>query len=1158
VRDLQPVRSESSSSDSLPPPVPTVTIPGPTTTSTTVVTSTVVVTATYTTVTRTATVTETVTAVATATATATIAVDISSEKAKLASEVDELISNLYQYRQRLSGGPVDAVTARALAELDADVGRLWLLKKRSLEAKTLDELKSLRQELEAIKSKYATQQQQQVSLELEKARIQLIGRLARARAIVEAWWSKLPYKPPGVRQEYQDRVNRINELLQRVLNAKSLDELNRVKQDVDALLSEVEKLGVDVKAVSQQMANAFSKFAQEAKDENAKKVLQQIADTYSYLAKTDIGTLRRDVALFYMLMDLASSDVYKQIYESRKSSFQALLKVLSDTATYSDVESAFEALALLKQLKDQGLLDEKLVLDHYKYALFAGKVAGAGLTTPLSPGTALVETLQALWQTYGGDIAKEAEQRLRELESQVGRGLEPSKKTLPLQLIASAFATVDPARHIYNLAYSGVKSVAKALGADESTASNIASKLASGVSGATVGAVSALIPPLGLAIGLATTLDTIADIATKLVSPVDKQLLLSYLQSHWQDLLVDTAIGVAAGLATGYAVSKLKPAIYNKIADGLERLGARDLANRIRLSVGKPAEGGRGVVEATVREVPEEVTIEHSYDQSTHRMTLKITLGGKTEMIDVDIPEKLANEFKGYTKRVEHGVEAPEGSEIAKSFETVLKLMYKSTGDRDKAFQMFKDFVKRVGIGDDVAVQTLIEASKSDIVGDVRLKVWSQSSTIYDNTKGLCKYIEKGGKAWQIVGANDEASSLIRGLVIYDDEAAMRMLVGKQAYLYPRTGEGEYLNSVFIEKYVSSEGAYLAIVSDLKKLFNAVKANIELLKQLREHPEGGGLPYDRVARLVGVELSPDTRSFLSSDPAFRAYVESAIMELLKGSEIYPVLVYDPATNFMRASILVPVAVASTALQSFVERGATPTNMRVAPIHRQVVETAVVTRTIETAFNITRTMFTNVVETARLSEQAIHRTVAVPEVVTRTVDVVVTRTLTHPTALTRTHTLTERAIHRTETVPEVVTRTAEAVATVAKVVPTSIVDTLSLIESAIHRTNTVPMVITQTNTIVVTTTATVVATVSETGTVTVVTVPMVITYTITVPITIATATPAPAPPTPTETGTGTVVAKPPLPRLPGLEGAGAVIAGAKPEQKPKLEKEILVI
>ena len=986
MSDLQPVKADSSSTTP-PPTTPTVTVPGTAVTTTTVTTSTVVITATtYTTVTK--TVTETVTTTATAPTTTTTTTTTTAESDSLSAERSRVLQLIDETIQLL-----ELVRKREPRRRDVDYATAELreLRKRAEKATSLQELRDIESRVREIASGFQASIEK-AKQELEEARIQVISKLARARAIVEAWWSKLPHKPPGVRQEYQDRVNRINELLQKALNSTSLDELNRIAQDADTLLSEVEKLGVDVKFVAQHMADAFSKFAQEAKDENAKKVLQQIADTYSYLAKTDIGTLRRDVALFYMLMDLSSDDVYKQVYEGRKGSFQALLRVFSGTATYSDVEKAYEAIAILKQLKDQGLLDEKQVLDHYRYALFAGKVAGAGLATPLSPGSALVETLQALWQVYGGDIDKEVVQRLRELESQVDRGLEPGKKTLPLQLIAEATALINPARHIYSLVYGGVSSVAKALGADDSTASSIASKIASGASGATMGAVGALIPPLGLAIGLATTLDVIADIASKLASPVDKQLLLSYLQSHWQDLLVDTAIGVAAGVATGYAVSKLKPAIYNKIADGLEKLGAKDLAEKIRLTVGKPVEGGRGVVEARVREVPEEVTIEHSYDQSTGKMTLKITLGGKTEMVDVDIPKRLANEFKAYARSTEYGTETPEGTVIARGFETVLKLMYKSTSDKEKALQMFKNFVTRVGLGDDAAVQVLRDAVKGDIVGDAMLKVWSQSASAYDDVRGLCRYIEKGGKAWKIAGASDEASSFIRGLVMYDDEASMRMLVSKQAYLYPGTGEGEFLNSVIMEKYVSSEGTYLAIVSDLKRLFNAIKIHIETLKQLREHPEGGGLPPDRVARLLGVELSPETQSVLS-DPAFRNYVESVIMNLLEGTEVLPVLVYDPATNLMRASILVPASVASTALRSFVERGAVPAGMRVVPTHRQVVETAVVTRTVETVHSFVRTVHTDTAVSIPLRESAVHRvaTETVPTV--KTAELVVTKTLT---------------------------------------------------------------------------------------------------------------------------------------------------------------------
>jgi len=1079
-----------------------------------------------------------------------------------------------------------------------------------------------------LAAEIAQQTLQQVSAssqDLETLRIQLVNELARVRAVVEAWWSKQPHgqleasvgelpreaeeliqptmavygieRADVARQRYQNYISRINELLQRVMNARSVDELNRLRKDVYALLSDVENLKVDVRSVAQQLVNMYSQIAQGVKDDSVKRVLQQATNVYSYLANTDVDALRRDASLFYMLMDMARDDVYKQIYESRKGSFQALLRILSNTATYSDVEKAFEALALIKQLKDQGLLDEKRVVEQYKYTLLASGVSEAGLLTPLSPALTLMQSIQTLLQMRGGELDKEAMQRLSELESQIERGQEPGKKNLPIQLIADVAALIDPVRYIYGSAFNGVKSLARMLGADENTANSIADKVASGVAGASTTVAGVLIPPLGIAMGLSAVLDTVTDIASRLLSPIDKQLLLSYIQSNWQDLIVDTAIGVASGLAAGYATARLKPLIYNKVADALERLGAKDLANKIRLTVGAPAEGGRGVVEATVREVPEEVSVESTRDPVTGKVTLKITLGGKTEVVSIDVPKELENKFRAYGIVTEQASEVPGGgTQINKALEVAFKLIYKTVKDRDKAWQMFKDFVKRLGLGDDVAIQTLAEATKTDVVGDVRLKIWSNSSTIYDNAKGLCRYVEKGGKAWQIVGANDEASSLIRGIVINDDEASMRMLVSKQAYLYPKTGEGSFLNTVFIEKYMSQD-AYLALVEDLKKLFNAVKTHIDVLRQIREHPEGGGVP--RVAQLLGVEFKPETMSILRSDPALMSYIESALMSMLRGVDVYPIIVYNPSTSFVRASLLIPAAVASTALQSIVERGLTPTNLRIVPINRLVVERAVATRTIETVFNITRTIFTNVVETVPMAEKPIHRTETAPYVVTRTVETVarvmrvvptsivdtqtlvekpihrtetapyvVTRIvetvapaiLTQPTAITMTKSLAEVPIHRAETVPVVSTRAVEVVAPQIVTQPTALTRIQQLTERAIHRTETVPVVATQSTTFVVVTTTTVIATVSETGTVSVVTIPIVITYTITVPITIATATPAPPPTTPTviETGTETVVAKPPLPRLPSVEGAGLVPAPAKPEQKPKLEKEVLVI
>jgi len=1087
---------------------------------------------------------------------------------------------------------------------------------------------SVKQEMTGLPQQLTQAVAQAVSGEVEELRVQLLSALARARAIADAWYSRYSERSLGLVQRYNSYINRINDLVQRVANAKTLDELNKLKQEVDALLRDVENLKVDATLVASKLADAYATFAQQVKDENLRKTLQQTADVYNYLAKNDLNTIRKDVALFYMLMDMTRDDAYQQVYESHRESFQALLRILSNNATYSDVEKSFEALAIIKQLKDQGMLDEKKVFDEYVNA-FASSDARFSF---------LGDTVYGIKSLTGG--ASEVQQRFNEILSKVSSGEEPERRKTPSQVFAEAVAVIDPTRYIYNLAFNGVKAIAQALGADENTANNVADKVAAGVTGAVSGVVGVLAPPLGLAMALSATLDTVSDIASRLASPVDRELFLKYLQSNWQDLIVDTAIGVAAGLGAGYATAKLKPVIYNKIADALERLGAKDLANKIRLSVGVPVEGGKGALEATVREIPEEVSIESNYDPATGKATLKITLGGKTEVIDVNVPKELENKFKAYGIATEQASELPGGgTQINKALETAFKLIYKTVKDRDKALQMFKDFVKKLGLGDDVAIQTLVEATKSDVVGDVMLKIWSNSSTIYDNAKGLCRYVERGGKVWQIVGANDEASSIIRGIVINDDEASMRMLVSNQAYLYPKTGEGNFLNAVLIEKYMPQD-AYLALLEDLKKLFNAIKANIEVLKQVREHPEGGGLPPDQIARALGIELKPETQSILRSDPVLRNYIETALMSMLRGVDVYPIIVYDPSTSFMRASILIPATVASTALQSIVERGVAPSNLRVVPIHRQVIETVVATRIVEDAVRITSTIFTGIARSVQLKENAVHRTVAepaqvvkaletevtqtivqptaltrqvqlkevpihrtdvVPEVVTSVAEAVATAVLTHPTAITRTQQLIEKPVHRVETVPVVVTQIAEDTATSVATLPTSIVETRSLTEkpvyrtetvpevvtkavevvvpqvvthptaltkqvtlseTAIHRTSTEPYLVTSSTTVVVVTTSTVTGKVIGTGTVSVVTIPVVITYTYTVPITIAGVTPAPAtPPTPTETGTGTgtVTATPPLlPKLPSLEGAGATPAGVKPEQKPRLEREILVI
>jgi len=235
-----------------------------------------------------------------------------------------------------------------------------------------------------------------------------------------------------------------------------------------------------------------------------------------------------------------------------------------------------------------------------------------------------------------------------------------------------------------------------------------------------------------------------------------------------------------------------------------------------------------------------------------------------------------------------------------------------------------------------------------------------------------------------------------------------------------------------------------------------------------------------------------------------------------------------------------------------------TRLGESALHRVVVDTAVATKTVEAVSTRVAVYPTALVQQIPLAETPVHRVETAPVVLTRTADFVVTKTITRPTAIAQVVELREHPIYRTETVPALLTRTVDLIATQVVVQPTAVTQQIQLGEQVIHRTVTQPALITLTTTTTVVVTTSVVAVVTEVGTVTIVTVPVTITYTYTIPITIATATPIPATPaTPTEVAE-TVAAKPTLPKLPGVEGAGIVPVAAKPEKKPELEKEVLVI
>jgi len=723
-----------------------------------------------------------------------------------------------------------------------------------------------------------------------------------------------------------------------------------------------------------------------------------------------------------------------------------------------------------------------------------------------------------------------------------------------------------------------------------------------GIAGATGAGIGAAVATgLGLE-ALGAGLAGFASLASKLTDPDARKAFIDWLNNNWPLLAMGTARAIAGGYLGAKAVEKLptdilaKPSIWNRLPDSVRQ-------NLIKAGVIQNAPGVKGTVaEVKIVETPAgKFQLKSGYDPNTKSISITVSSEGGAEIAEINIPKELTEEV--FTLLEKRGVagDADKIRFITDRTAMLAKASFVGEESKEAALQRIQNFYNNVASlmrrGDAVAYQLVKDFVEGDIVGNIVIGADSSRIAFLDKARNVLYYGTSERQLMRVVTAGEKVSQLIENAIIRNDLAKIGNIVerissgaglGRQIYIDTASGVGTYANVLNLRLSPVDPGEANYIVQQLQRLADLIRLDIAF----RQQALTGGVSLTQLAPKHGLDPA------ILSRPDVARFAQELARMASGGMDFGLVFIPSANTLSIGAVAFAPSSQAlSQSIARAVEQGLRPESIgfRTAPIHRQVVETAVVTRTVETVHSFIRTVHTGTTESipfresavrrvvtepviitktaelvhtrtvttptaitqqAPFSERAVHRTESVPVLITRTVDVIFTKTATQPTALTRTHTLTERAVHRTETVPEVVTRTAEAVATVAKAVPTSIVDTLSLIEKPIHRTSTVPMVITQTNTFAVTTTATIVATVSETGTVSVVTIPMVITYTITVPITIATA--APAPPTPTETDTGTVVAKPLLPRLPGLEGAGLVPAPAKPEQKPKIEKEVLVI
>jgi hypothetical protein len=1177
--------------------VPTITIPGPTITSTAVVTSTVVATATtYTTVTRTVTetVTTTATTVTTATATAETATtttttttaterqeDIGNEKAKLASEVDELISNLIQYRQRLSEGPIDAVTARALAELEADINRLWLIKKRALEAKTLGELSQPRQELEAVKGKYAS----------------------LATGIVVNIDYKFYTIPEGVVMVPQQQVpaatppHATTTVLPGVL---------RVGDTTIPLQEKTVTFTYEVR----QAGDGF-----EVRGKNIDYFARVSKDSITIGNSRESQTLSKEDAAKLFVEFMVSSGVYtkehwQQLYDLVGGDrFRDVLRKWLNNEKLSPEEAAFLAdkvknLANLRFMYDYSTLkqaDPSLAMAMYNTAFGAIplleriKISFTDLSKPFMPAD----------EAYSIVIDKLVEKlKSGELNAPPGEG------KWAFEEIAQKIAQYSPLNWVYSQVYnalypylgSGASAIAGAAVGALIASLPVAGAAVAGSTGASIGAAAAT----GLSIeAVGAGLVSFAGLASKLTDPDARKAFIEWLNQNWPILVAEIAGAIAGGYLGAKAIERLpadilaKPSIWNRLPDNVKQ-------NLIHAGIIQNVEGVKGTVaEVKIVETPAgKFQLKSSYDQNTKSITITISSEGGANIAEINIPKEITEGV--FTLLEKRGIagEADKIKFITDRTAMLAKASFVGEESKEVALQRVQNFFNNVASlmrkGDAAAYQLINDIVEGDIVGKVVVGADSSRIALLDKARGVLYYGTSERQLMRVATANERTLQIIENAIIRNDLAKIGNIVervvseagvGKQIYIDTASGVGTYANVLNFRLSPVEPGEANYITWQLQRIADLIRLDMAF----RQQALTGGVSLAQLAPKYGVDPA------ILSRPDVAQFAQELARMASGGMDIG--LIFIPSANTLSIGVVAfapsPQAL-SQSIAKAVEQGLKPESvgLRAVPIHRQVIETVVVTRTVETVAGVTNTVFTSIsravelresavhrvvtepvvvtrtaelihTETATkptavtqqipLSERAIHRTDTVPYVVTRTVDVVVTQTRTQPTALTRTHTLVERPVHRTETAPEVVTRTAEAVATVARVVPTSIVETLSLIEKPIHRTDIVPEVVTQTNTVVVATTTTIIATVSETGTVSVVTVPLVITYTVTIPITIATAAPAPPPPTPTETeATGTVVAKPPLPRLPGLEGAGLVPSPAKPEKKPEVEKEVLVI
>jgi hypothetical protein len=1137
VRDLQPVPANQNQPNQS-TPVSTITIPGTVVTSTIYTTITTTVTSTVeTVVTRTATTTVSTVAVVTVTAevsttptTVTTAVapsdaTLAMEKSRILVLIAETTRFLEQLKQR-------DPTRRDIDYAIADLKKLGEQVER---ASTLSELKSIENRVRDIASRF---QVPTVVAKPEEEGEKVYTVTYRFQLALPT--TPVPTPPPEIRRPVQGTAPPTPAPVQPPPEAPVAELKATIK--VSTKEGRVESPELNFRAYirgdSVTVSQGDTSYTL-SKDEVAKLFASLLAssmafnrDTWSYFYTLAGGDKFRESLVKWMRGEKLSDEDLVALANGVYA--LASYRPLFDLGTASRVDINYANL-----LKD-GL--EKMLSSSERFSI--------GLRTMFRPS----------YEDYWNAVAEKIKRG--EIPAVPGEG----KWTF--QDLASKFIQYTPLSIVFNRIKDALtplvgSATATAVASAAITAILSAVPVVGGaVGGATGAAVGASISQALLLTSLTSAALGIANLATTLTDPIARQAFIDWIkdENNLKALMMEIAAATMGSATAAIAMQKIlpeiiaSPRIWSRLPDQVKK-------NLTEIGYVRNVPEVRGtVVEVKILELPaDKIQVKTVHDPNTKSISISVSFEGEAKPIEFRLPKELSDKFIAILEAQGIVGDTEKARFITDRFSTLIKSVYIGSESRDIAIQKLNALENLLRRGDRVAIQLLENYMKRSVVGELMFASDSSRIALLDkNTNTL--YIGFSEKQLlRNVVVDEKASLLIESAIIRNDLTKIGNLiekisstvgVGKQIYIDTARGVGTYANVLNFRLAPVEPGEADYIVQQLQRLADLIRLDIAFRQQLLS----GGIPRTQLALKYGFDPA-----FLSNPQVIQLAQNIA---RIAGGGIDFGLIFIPSLNTLNIGVIAfapTIEALNQAVAKAVQQGLKPEaiGLRVVPIHRQAVETAITTKTVEAVSTRVAVYPTAVTQQIPLAEKPVHRVETASVVLTRTVDFVVTKTVTTPTVIAQVVELKEHPIYRTETVPALLTRTVDLIATKVVVYPTAVTQQIPLAEQVIHRTATQTALVTLTTTTTVVITTSVLATVVETGTVTVVTVPVTITYTYTVPITIATAVPAPAPATPTETA-GAVVAKPTLPRLPGLEGVGLVRAQVKPEQKPKLEKEVLVI